>query len=140
MRAPISVGPVAAVLFGVGSVLPGVGTDSAGAAQSKQKPAATVSVQQAKAAISVAKAAVHYRLKDEESARWRTAKVAPHGNACIEVNAKNSYGAYAGFETYFFNARIREVVDNEGWMAGMWCRHYATMPKGWILVDASNRE
>jgi len=141
MRTPISVGPVAAVLFGVGcSVLPGVGTDSAGAAQAKQKPVATVSVQQAKAAISVAKAAIHYRLKDEEWARWRTAKVAPNGNVCIGASAKNSYGAYAGFETYFFNARAREVVDNEGWMAGTWCRHCVTMPKGWILVDASNRE
>lgn len=136
MKTPISLGPVFAVLLAGGSVLPGAG---AGSAEAKQKPVATVSAQQAKAAIAVAKAAIRYRLKDEESARWRMAKVAANGNVCIEVNAKNSYGAYAGFETYFFNARTHEVVDNEGWMAGMWCRHYVTMPKGWILVDASTK-
>ena len=61
------------------------------------------------AALAKAKAAIAYQLKDPESVRWRQAKVAPNGNVCIEVNAKNSYGGYAGFEPYFYNYRTGDL-------------------------------
>lgn len=90
------------------------------------------------AALEKAKTAITWTLKDPESVRWRRVKVASNGNVCIEVNAKNSYGGYAGFELYFYNGRTGEVVgdENYGWM---WCQHFVTMPKNSILVNTLDR-
>ncbi|MEE1924601.1 hypothetical protein V0R50_22545 [Pseudomonas sp. 148P] len=46
------------------------------------------------------KVAMDDRLKDAESARFKNVRIAKNGTTCGLVNAKNSYGAYAGFEPF----------------------------------------
>ena len=75
-----------------------------------------------KAALAKAKDSIAWRLKDPESVRWRQAKVASNGNVCIEVNAKNSYGGYTGFQLYHYNARENRMFDNEFGFASAFCR------------------
>jgi hypothetical protein len=105
-------------------------------AHAAKKPVAQPAAINVKAALARAKNAIAYTMKDPESVRWRQAKVAPNGNVCIEVNAKNSYGGYVGFEPYFYNARTGDVLNNDGWIAAMWCRQSVTMPKGTVAVNA----
>lgn len=76
----------------------------------KRAPATQVS---AKAAIARAKAAITYQLKDPDSVRWRGAAVDDYGNVCIEVNAKNSYGGYTGFEAAHYNGTYGSVAFND---------------------------
>lgn len=96
-------------------------------------PAPPVNPQQA---LANAKRAITFTLKDPESVRWRRAKVAPNGNVCIEVNAKNSFGGYTGFEPVTYNARTGDVLGAANY-AGMWCNHPSFMPKGSTVLDVS---
>ncbi|MGO0109993.1 hypothetical protein [Pseudomonas putida] len=68
-------------------------------------------------------------LKDPESAKFRDAfyiSSDPKGNArdkskdsiCIEMNGKNSYGAYVGYNWTVINARANSVIQG-GPMAGV---------------------
>jgi hypothetical protein len=77
----------------------------------KRAPATQVS---AKAAIARAKAAITYQLKDPDSVRWRNAAVDDYGNVCIEVNARNSYGGYTGFEPVTYNGTYGSVAFGDG--------------------------
>lgn len=40
------------------------------------------------------------RLKDSDSAKLKDVRVGKDGTTCGLVNAKNSYGAYAGYEPF----------------------------------------
>lgn len=54
-------------------------------------------------AINQAKARVSYNMKDPDSAKFRNVRAAQRGKnimVCGEINAKNSYGAYAGFKPF----------------------------------------
>ena len=56
--------------------------------------------------FSQAKSVVKYRLKDSESAKFRNLRMSKtHSGGDIvkgEVNAKNSFGGYAGFEKFIY--------------------------------------
>lgn len=54
--------------------------------------------------------AVREALKDPDSARFYGTKTFPNGNACGYVNAKNSYGGYAG-KTPFAYISGRAILD-----------------------------
>ena len=47
-------------------------------------------------------AAVRYGLKDPKAARFRNVRVGEDSSVKGEVNAKNSYGGYTGFEKFYF--------------------------------------
>lgn len=46
------------------------------------------------------KAAMEDRLKDSESARFKRVVILDDGTTCGQVNSKNSFGAYSGFEPF----------------------------------------
>lgn len=50
--------------------------------------------------LSGIKIAMDGRLKDSESAKIKSVRIASDGTVCGLVNAKNSYGAYAGYEPF----------------------------------------
>jgi K+-transporting ATPase A subunit len=50
--------------------------------------------------ISAIKVAMEDRLKDADSANIKDVRIAKDGTTCGQVNAKNSYGAYGGFEPF----------------------------------------
>lgn len=65
-------------------------------------------------AVASVKAAIAHDLKDPSSARFREI-VAYRTSAgdtiiCGEVNAKNSYGAYAGFEPFYSRFRDGQML------------------------------
>lgn len=68
------------------------------------------------ATIEAALAATRAELKDPESARFRNLRAFMQGNGlmavCGEVNAKNSYGGYIGFQP--FTATIKGAVLPDG--------------------------
>jgi hypothetical protein len=60
-----------------------------------------------------AKAAVAHELKDPESAQFRDLK--QYGDLiCGEVNAKNSYGGYVGFEPFYTQGDTVELAVETG--------------------------
>lgn len=46
------------------------------------------------------KSAMEDRLKDADSAKFKDVRIAANGTVCGQVNAKNSYGAFAGFTPF----------------------------------------
>ncbi|QXH44283.1 hypothetical protein KSS93_15415 [Pseudomonas xanthosomatis] len=46
------------------------------------------------------KVAMEDRLKDSESARFKRVVILDDGTTCGQVNSKNSFGAYSGFEPF----------------------------------------
>lgn len=50
--------------------------------------------------LSAIKHAMEDRLKDSDSAKLKDVRIAKDGTTCGLVNAKNSYGAYAGYEPF----------------------------------------
>jgi hypothetical protein len=50
--------------------------------------------------IKAIKESLQGRLKDPDSAKIKGVVVAPDGTICGFLNAKNSYGAYIGFEPF----------------------------------------
>lgn len=87
---------------------------AAGDTGARCKTRAPPSPASARASVARAKAAITYQLKDPDSVRWRGAAVDDYGNVCIEVNAKNSYGGYTGFEAAHYNGTYGSVAFNDG--------------------------
>lgn len=54
------------------------------------------------ARITAAEEAVRSRMKDPGSVQFKTIKVAKTGAVCGDFNAKNSYGAYVGFNMFAY--------------------------------------
>lgn len=50
--------------------------------------------------IAELKIAMEDRLKDSESARFKKVVILDDGATCGQVNSKNSFGAYSGFEPF----------------------------------------
>lgn len=50
--------------------------------------------------VKAIKASLQSRLKDADSAKIKGVQVAADGTTCGMLNAKNSYGAYGGFEPF----------------------------------------
>lgn len=50
--------------------------------------------------IAGIRAAMDDRLKDSESAKIKSVRIASDGTTCGLVNAKNSYGAYGGYQPF----------------------------------------
>ena len=65
--------------------------------QQTQKKAEELAETNKKAAVATAENTIRNMLKDPESANFRATKLFENGNACGEVNAKNSYGGYIGY-------------------------------------------
>jgi hypothetical protein len=64
--------------------------------------------------IADAKAAVAATLKDPDSAKFRGMKAYPGKKlVCGEVNGKNSYGAYSGFSTFFYDGGFVQIADHD---------------------------
>ncbi len=57
--------------------------------------------------------AVKAQLKDDESSRFRGQFIGKSGAPCGEVNAKNSFGAYAGFSRYVASGSGLVVLEAE---------------------------
>jgi hypothetical protein len=57
-----------------------------------------------KGSVAAAKLAITYQLKDPDSVKWRRAMVDDLGRVCIEVNSKNSFGGYTGFEPVVYES------------------------------------
>jgi hypothetical protein len=78
-------------------------------------------------------------LKDPSSAQFRDEKVywgiskdsgAPYSIVCGEVNAKNSYGAYVGFQPYYFSESKGEMASDKNKMfTTFWTVYCVTIPK-----------
>jgi hypothetical protein len=49
---------------------------------------------------------IKYQLKDPDSARFRNFRMNAEGDFCVEVNARNEYGGYTGFQTW--RGKLRE--------------------------------
>lgn len=64
--------------------------------------------------ISQAKDAVRNLEKDSDSAEFRNVRECPTGFYVTgEVNGKNSYGAYAGYKTFYANSAGAHIVDED---------------------------
>lgn len=50
--------------------------------------------------VEALKVAMESRLKDSESARFKGVVILDDGTTCGQVNSKNSFGAYSGFEPF----------------------------------------
>ncbi len=50
--------------------------------------------------IEEIKVAMEDRLKDSESAKFKRVVILEDGTTCGQVNSKNSFGAYSGFEPF----------------------------------------
>lgn len=62
---------------------------------------------------SEAEKAVRYQLKDGDSAKFRNERRCGASDIITgEVNSKNSYGAYAGFEAFYFRGGLVEIGDD----------------------------
>lgn len=85
-----------------------------------------------KAALASAKNRILWTLKDPDSARWRQAKVAANGDVCIEVNAKNSYGGYTGFEAMYVEYDTSYIASDSSLVWG----HCVSM-RGTVSVNAA---
>jgi len=79
------------------------------------------------------RAALEETLKDSESARFRQIKHKPSGSRgiwtiCGEVNAKNGYGGYAGYEPFVgtaakeTSAPVEYLILGVGEAAGLLCK------------------
>lgn len=67
-------------------------------------------------AIEGSKQAVADMMKDPESAKFRNIRLVPHRNSkvmCGEINAKNAYGAYAGFEPFVSSPKSALVFRSD---------------------------
>jgi hypothetical protein len=65
--------------------------------------------EQVSADIRVARLAVKELLKDPDSARFRL-EFTTNGAVCGRVNARNSYGGYAGEKSYVYVRTTRQVA------------------------------
>jgi len=65
--------------------------------------------------ISKAKSAVIYLLKDPQSAQFRNVHVGTDNPALVrgEVNSKNSYGGYSGFERFLVDKDRKVFLQTE---------------------------
>jgi len=61
--------------------------------------------------IRMAKEAVTKNLKDPSSADFRNVRWVSGGDVCGEVNAKNSFGGYAGFQRFSWTIIVPDHVD-----------------------------
>lgn len=82
-------------------------------------------------AIKATKEIVRATLKDPDSAQFRNVALflneSGTGRVCGEVNAKNSFGGYTGFEVFYYAADTVEVVTQrtatvDGVDAETWAR------------------
>ncbi|ARR53488.1 hypothetical protein HY78_08665 [Rhizorhabdus wittichii DC-6] len=76
--------------------------------------------------ISEAKEAVGRKLKDASTAQFRDMRICEqNGFVQGEVNAKNSFGAYAGFTPFVSRGRYSayldgpDAIDREGYLAAL---------------------
>lgn len=77
----------------------------------QQAPAAAPSAPPTDEAISNVKAMVEAKLRDPYSAQWRNLRAFQHTDGslivCGEVNAKNAYGGYVGFDGFvYWNGKL----------------------------------
>jgi hypothetical protein len=105
--------------------------EKAGSQSSVRRPATTVAKIDPKAALARAKQRILWQLKDPDSARWRQAKVAANGDVCVEVNARNSYGGYAGFEAYYVEYDTSYIAGDSSLVWG----HCVSM-RGTVSINA----
>ena len=64
--------------------------------------------------VSQAEDAVRNLQKDPDSAEFRKVKRCPTGFYVTgEVNGKNSYGAYAGYKTFYANSAEAHIVEED---------------------------
>lgn len=64
--------------------------------------------------IASAKAAIRYAAKDPDSVTFRAVETKESGAVCGEFNAKNSYGAMAGFTRFIWQAPDKLSVADGG--------------------------
>ena len=69
---------------------------------------------------STVETAVAHELKDPESAQFRDVDYYPDAKlACGDVNAKNSYGAKAGYSGFIYDSGIVEFEGGHGYLTGL---------------------
>lgn len=70
--------------------------------------------------IASAKYSVEKQLKDSSSAKFSGAKIGKQGAVCGYVNAKNSFGAYAGDSRYISIAEKSQIDDGSNAFENLW--------------------
>ena len=65
-------------------------------------------------AIDKGRAAAASRLKDPGSAQFRGDYITSIGSVCGEINGKNGFGAYSGFERYMSSRETLKKVSKSG--------------------------
>lgn len=82
-----------------------------------QSNANTLTATPEQAAIDSTKRALAYNLKDPDSAKFRNVRAGLRGKdymVCGEINGKNSYGAYSGYQPFMVwgaNKIIPDTID-----------------------------
>ncbi|MBW6023369.1 hypothetical protein CGB74_26660, partial [Klebsiella pneumoniae] len=70
--------------------------------------------------ISASNPSVKAELKDPESATFKNQIIGRDGYVCGQVNAKNSFGAYAGFKRYVSKSGITIIDDGGTEFSKLW--------------------
>lgn len=60
-------------------------------------------------------------LKDSDSARFRNVRWMTSKSMCGEVNAKNGFGAYAGYSTFYISGDVVWIDDDDMQLASTMC-------------------
>lgn len=72
--------------------------------------------------IAVAQVSIKEILKDGDSAKFKGLFVR-NGNVCGEVNAKNSFGAYTGYQRFVAVGSVRVHFSGQPGFADLWRQH-----------------
>jgi hypothetical protein len=83
--------------------------------------------------ISAGKEAIKKQLKDPESAKWRNVHFYSGGGTpvvCGEVNARNAFGGYTGFERFVAAGTVISAVESqvEGGLGAVWDKFCVRAP------------
>jgi hypothetical protein len=62
---------------------------------------------------ATAKERVSATMRDPSSTQFRNVVIGPTGAVCGEVNAKNGYGAYAGFTAFIYSDSLGVQVESD---------------------------
>jgi hypothetical protein len=72
--------------------------------------------------IGVAKTAIEEQLLDPQSVQYKNIKSYSENTVCGEVNSKNRYGGYVGFESFVFREG-RVELDASSETKKVWCNN-----------------
>jgi len=84
---------------------------------------------------------VSYGLKDPDSAKFRNVRFVKYNArtvVCGEVNAKNSYGGYVGFENFVAGLSSSQIISSNSYQTASGSADSAGFRTYCLLGEASN--